>query len=80
MIGSEKILFDAELNSWQFLLGKRRKCRGRSHEWQPEWVGSSVPGATIYKPSRTSASGALSFVVARSSGQSFTPYPMAVPL
>jgi hypothetical protein len=45
--GRVKILFDPRGDPWQPISGKRRRCRGRSHEWQPEWVGSSVPGATI---------------------------------
>ena len=44
--------------------GKRRKGRGHSHEWQPVWVGSSVPGALqFHKPSRFTASGACAFTV-----------------
>jgi hypothetical protein len=47
MPGGGKIGFDPPGDPWQLTSGKRRRCRGRSHEWQPEWVGSSIPGATI---------------------------------
>jgi len=43
-------------------------------KWQPEWVGSSVPGAIDQsKPSRPCVSGACVFKVAKSSGHSLMP-------
>ena len=70
-----KILFDPAGDPWQIPLGKRRRCRGRSHEWQPEWVGSSVPGATISQAFEDKSLGGFVFY----GGEIFRPefYPVS---
>ena len=54
-------------------VGKRRSGRGHSSEWQPSWVGPSVPWAKIYKPSRLLISRAFSLSSSMSPGQSVKP-------
>ena len=48
---------------------------GSPHGWDPRFLGPK-----FYKPSRLDASGAFAFIAAKSSGQNFKPYPIAVSL
>lgn len=61
--GSEKTLCPASAGN----------VEAAPREWQPEWVGSSVPGATFYKPSRFKTAGAFFFSPERSLGQHLIP-------
>ena len=42
---SAKFLIDVRVLLWQILLVKCGRYNSHSHERQPEWVGTSVPGA-----------------------------------